>query len=79
MSVKNLNARSFKTLLERADLPCSVRVHDLRYVLLKLGQHSKLVQELLGHATISQTMGTYSHVLPGMGERTPVAMGNALS
>ena len=28
--------------------------------------HPKLVQEKLGHADISQTMDTYSHVLPDM-------------
>jgi integrase len=28
--------------------------------------HPKYVQELLGHASIAQTLDTYSHVLPGM-------------
>jgi integrase len=60
---------------------CAV-CHDLRYtcatLLLREGVHPKLVQELLGHATISQTLDTYSHVLPGMGDRTAVAMENAL-
>jgi integrase len=32
------------------------------------GQHPKKVQELLGHASIVQTMDTYSHVIPGMGD-----------
>ena len=36
------------------------------------------VMKLLAHATISQTMDTYSHVLPDMGGRTAVAMQNAL-
>jgi integrase len=30
--------------------------------------HPKVVQERLGHATISTTMDIYSHVLPGMQE-----------
>jgi integrase len=35
-------------------------------LLFKKGFHPKVVQELLGHATVSITLDTYSHVLPGM-------------
>ena len=42
------------------------------------GTHPKLVQELLGHATISITLDPYSHVLPGMGDQTAAAMENVL-
>jgi hypothetical protein len=31
-----------------------------------LGEHPKVVQERLGHSTISVTMDVYSHVLPDM-------------
>jgi len=31
-----------------------------------MGVHPKVVQEILGHSTISMTMDTYSHVLPSM-------------
>ena len=34
------------------------------------GEHPKLVQEMLGHASITLTMDTYSHVLPGMQEES---------
>jgi hypothetical protein len=37
-----------------------------------------VVQKLLGHSTISQAMDTYSHVLPGMGDQTVIAMESAL-
>jgi integrase len=67
----NLTQRSFKPLLEQAGLP-QIRFHDLRHtcatILLSQGVHAKLVQELLGHATIAITLDTYSHVLPGMGD-----------
>lgn len=47
-----------------------MRFHDLRYstatILLTMGVHPKVVQELLGHSHISLTMDTYSHVLPSM-------------
>lgn len=82
MNAKNLAARSFKRLLIKAGLPRSVRVHDLRHtcatVLLKMGQHPKYVQELLGHATIAITLDTYSHVLPGMGDGLADAMDHAM-
>jgi integrase len=32
------------------------------------------VQDLLGHANISITLDTYSHVIPGMGNQTVSAM-----
>jgi integrase len=36
--------------------------------------HIKLVQELLGHATISIILDTYSHLLPSMGDEAAGAM-----
>ena len=59
----------FKKLLKDAELP-DIRFHDLRHsaatILLGMGVHPKVVQELLGHSNISMTMDTYSHVLPSM-------------
>src|SRR5919112_24813 len=48
-------------------------------LLFSQGTHPKLVQELLGHATIAMTLDTYSHYLPSMGEQTMRAMKAALS
>jgi integrase len=77
----NLRKRSFASLLERAGLP-TIRFHDLRHtcatLLLLSNVHPKYVQELLGHATITITLDTYSHVLPGMGDQTAAAMERAL-
>jgi integrase len=65
----NLVRRSFKPILKRAGLP-NIRFHDLRHtaatLLLAEGVHPKIVQERLGHAQISITLDTYSHVLPTM-------------
>lgn len=48
----------------------TVRLHDARHthasLMLKGGVHPKIVQERLGHATISTTLDTYSHVVPGL-------------
>ena len=78
----NLRNRSFKPLLKRAELP-DICFHDLRHtcatLLLSQGTHPKLVQELLGHATIAMTLDTYSHFLPSMGDQTVRAMEAALS
>ena len=49
-----------------------IRLHDARHthasLMLKQGIHPKVVQERLGHSTISITLDTYSHVAPGMQE-----------
>ena len=47
-----------------------IRFHDLRHThatqLLAAGVHPKVVQERLGHSSISVTMDVYSHVTPGL-------------
>jgi integrase len=59
----------FRSLLEDAGLP-QIRFHDLRHsaatIMLSMGVHPKVVQELLGHSSISMTLDTYSHMLPSM-------------
>ncbi len=82
MYSKNLYNRSFKPLLKHAGLP-DIRFHDLRHtcatIRFKMGQHPKHVQELLGHASITITLDTYSHVLPdmedGIGDTIDEALG----
>lgn len=50
--------------------PHAIRMHDLRHthatLLLLAGVQPKVVQERLGHSSITITMETYSHVLPSM-------------
>jgi hypothetical protein len=71
MSGTNLTGRHFKPLLKKARLP-GFRLQDLRHtcatILLMAGKHPKYVQELLGHASISITLDTYSHVIEAMDE-----------
>lgn len=49
-----------------------IRFHDARHshasLMLKAGTHPKIVQERLGHSSISITLDTYSHVTPGLQE-----------
>jgi len=82
LDFRNLATASFKPLLKKAGLP-DIRFHDLRHtcatLLLSRGHHPKLVQELLGHASVALTLDRYSHVLPGMGDQTAATMEAALS
>lgn len=65
------------------DHDLTFRFHDLRLtcatLLLSKNVNPKIVQEMLGHANISQTMDTYSHVLPNMQDEAASAMDVALS
>ncbi len=74
--------RAFKGLLKHAGLPEETRLYDLRHtcatLLLGSNVHPKFVQELLGHASISLTLDTYSHVLKGMDGGIGGAMDEAL-
>lgn len=78
---QNLTQRVLKRLLVKAELP-PIRFHDLRHtaatILLGQGVNPKIVQEMLGHASIQLTLDTYSHVLPDMQSAAVEAMQDAL-
>ena len=82
ISRHNLVARSFKPLLVRAGLP-DIRFHDLRHtcatLMLVVGTNPKVVQEMLGHANVSITLDTYSHLLPNMQGEAVGRLDNLLS
>lgn len=69
MIENNIAKRYFKPLLKDAGLP-DIRLYDLRHtcatLLLAAGVNPKVVSERLGHASITLTLDTYSHVLPDM-------------
>lgn len=71
----------FKRLLKKAGLP-DMHLHDLRHsiatILLSMGVHPKIAQELLGHNQISMTMDIYSHVLPTMQKEAMSKLNDAL-
>jgi len=45
--------------------PCDLR-HSAATLLLAAGEHPKIDAELLGHAKVTLTLDTYSHVVPGL-------------
>lgn len=71
MSANNLRRRNLQPILKSAGL-ARLTFHELRHtfatLMLSGGEHPKVVQSILGHASITQTLDTYSHVLPGLQE-----------
>ncbi|MGC8767639.1 MAG: tyrosine-type recombinase/integrase, partial [Brevinematia bacterium] len=59
--------RAFKKALEKANLPKSIRVHDLRHTfaswLAMQGITLLEIKELLGHSQLTTTL-RYAHLLP---------------
>ena len=47
-----------------------IRIHDLRHshasLLINKGQNILIVSKRLGHSDITQTLNTYSHLMPNM-------------
>ena len=78
----NLRNRSFKHIKARSGVREDLRFHDLRHtcatLLLGEGVNVKVVSEMLGHASITITLNTYSHVLPDMQDSAAYAMEAAL-
>jgi len=72
MDHNNLYHREYKALPKAVGLAeQGFTFHSLRHTfgtaLLKRGEHPKIVQSLLGHTSIVQTMDTYSHLLEDIG------------
>ena len=74
LNINNLIHRDFKPVVDNAGLPPKLRLYDLRHthatLLFLAGVHPKIVGERLGHSSITLTLDTYSHVLPGMQEES---------
>jgi integrase len=73
--------RNFAALVECAGVP-RIGVHDLRHthatLLLLDGVPLTLVSKRLGHAKVSITLDTYSHILPGYQHLAVESIGAAL-
>ena len=74
--------RQFKRLVRESGLP-EIRFHDLRHthatMLLEAGQPAKSVQERLGHAQVTTTLDTYSHVSPDLQDRAAASVEGLLN
>jgi integrase len=82
LGLSNLRRDSFVPILERAELR-PIRLYDLRHtcatLLLLADVPAKVVSERLGHARVTLTLDTYSHVLPTMQKRAADLMGQILA
>ena len=69
-------------MLKRLNLP-RVRLYDARHscatMLLEAGQPMRVVQEVLGHASMTLTADTYSHVTPAFKRQAADALAAYLS
>ncbi|MGH9152990.1 MAG: tyrosine-type recombinase/integrase [Acidimicrobiales bacterium] len=67
-----LHKRIFRPAVELAGLGPGLRVHDLRHTcasrLIGLGAHTKVIQEWLGHKSITVTIDVYGHLCPSLSE-----------
>jgi integrase len=65
----NVVSRTFGRLVREEQLPV-IRLHDLRHthatLSLQAGVHVKIVSERLGHSSVTITLDTYSHAIPGL-------------
>jgi integrase len=82
LRASSLIRSSFRPLREKAGIP-PIRFHDLRHttatLLLSMGTHPKIVQELLGHSQIIVTLEIYSHILPPLQEETMLQFNTLLT
>jgi integrase len=73
--------REWRSLLKEANVR-QVRLHDARHtaatLLLEMGVDPRVVQEILGHAQISLTQGTYQHVTEKLAQDAAKAMNQVL-
>jgi len=79
---RHLTTRTFKLALKDAGLPMDFRLYDLRHscatLLLVANVPAKVVAERLGHASVTQTLDTYSHVLPALEHKATDELRNLL-
>jgi integrase len=74
---------ALKTALKKAGLPETVTFHSLRHsaasLLLSMGIPPNVVQEILGHSSITMTMDIYGHVFQSQQQDAMTAYHNAFA
>ena len=85
MRMSNWRRAIFVPARARAGLSDRFRVHDLRHtaasLMIQAGYPPKMLQEIMGHASITTTLDLYGHLYPGemdrYAERLDSAAGDA--
>ncbi len=64
----NFRHRTWRRALAAAKLPADLRIHDLRHtcaaLLISQGEGPKMIQDHLGHSSITVTFDRYGHLFP---------------
>jgi integrase len=83
MDRHGFSSRKWKPLLKKADLPHTVRFHDLRHtcatLLLSQGINPRVISDVLGHSNVRFTLAVYAHVLPSMQQHAADSMDRVLA
>jgi integrase len=73
LRLPNWRRSTFISARQRAGLSPRFRVHDLRHtaasLMIQAGYPPKLLQEIMGHASITTTLDLYGHLYPGEMDR----------
>ena len=68
MITKDSIEKQYKKILQRDSSLKKIRIHDFRHshasLLINQGEDYLVVKEMLGHASITTTIDTYSHLYP---------------
>ena len=81
MRLSNWRRASFLPARARAGLSGRFRIHDLRHtaasLMIQAGYPPKMLQEIMGHASITTTLDLYGHLYPGDMDRYADRLGDA--
>jgi integrase len=69
MRLPNWSRSDFRPARSKAGVSNRIRVHDLRHtaasLMIQAGYPPKMLQEIMGHASITTTLDLYGHLYPG--------------
>jgi integrase len=81
LRLSNWRQVTFLPARARAGLSGRFRVHDLRHtaasLMIQAGYPAKMLQEIMGHASITTTLDLYGHLYPGDMDRYADRLGDA--
>ncbi len=81
MRLSNWRQATFTPARTRAGISDRFRIHDLRHtaasLMIQAGYPPKMLQEIMGHASITTTLDLYGHLHPGDMDRDAAQLGSA--
>jgi integrase len=81
LRLSNWRLATFTPARTRAGLSGRFRIHDLRHtaasLMIQAGYPPKMLQEIMGHASITTTLDLYGHLYPGDMDRYADRLGDA--